>query len=122
MEKHNRCRLLLLIGMLTFLIIGCAAIQYIGGPITENSLRDGTYQGMAKKGPVKVLAKVTIDHQRIAHIELVEHHHWRGGAAETIIPDRIIDAQSTRVDVVSGATLSSAVIMNAVEDAVQKAR
>lgn len=122
MANRNRSRPLILIGVLFFMIIGCAAIEYVGGPITENSLIDGTYEGMAKKGPVKVLAKVTIDHQRIANIELVEHRNWRGGAAETIIPDRIIDAQSTRVDVVSGATLSSAVIMNAVEDAVRKAR
>jgi len=122
MENHNHRRLLLFIGMLYFIIIGCAAIEYAGGPIPKDSLRDGTYEGMAKKGPVKVLAKVTIDHQRIANIELVEHRNWRGEAAEAIIPHRIIDEQSTRVDVVSGATLSSAVIMNAVEDAVQKAR
>ena len=122
MENQNRSRSRLLIGMLFFLMIGCAAIEYIGGPIPKDSLRDGTYEGMAKKGPVKVLAMVTIDDQRIADIELVEHRNWRGGAAETIIPDRIIDEQSTRVDVVSGATLSSAVIMNAVEDAVRKAK
>ena len=122
MENQNRSRSLLLIGMLLFLIIACAAIEYVGGPIPKDRLRDGTYEGIAQKGPVKVLAKVTVDHQRIAGIELVEHRNWRGEAAETIIPDRIIDAQSTRVDVVSGATLSSAVIMNAVEDAVRKAR
>ena len=38
------------------------------------------------------------------------------------IPYRIIEAESTGVDAVSGAALSSVAIMNAVEDAVQKAR
>jgi fumarate reductase flavoprotein subunit len=39
-----------------------------------------------------------------------------------IIPNRIIEKQSTKVDSVSGATLSSVAIMNAVEDAVKKAQ
>ncbi|MDX1358727.1 MAG: FMN-binding protein [Clostridia bacterium] len=45
-----------------------------------------------------------------------------GRAAEKTIPERIIDQQSTRVDAVSGATRSSIAIMNAVEDALQKAK
>ncbi len=52
----------------------------------------------------------------------MEHRTWKGGAAEGIIPRRIIETQSTRVDAVSGATMSSVAIMNAVEDAVRKAR
>lgn len=36
------------------------------------------------------------------------------------IPKAIIDAQSTKVDVVSSATLSSKAIMAAVEDALSK--
>jgi len=42
------------------LIIGCAAAKIVGGPIFKNSLKDGTYDGKAKVGPVKVLARVTI--------------------------------------------------------------
>ncbi len=37
------------------------------------------------------------------------------------ILERIIETQSTRVDVVSGATNSSRVIMNAVQKAIEKA-
>ena len=51
----------------------------------------------------------------------MEHRTWKGGAAEGIIPHRIIETQSTKVDAVSGATTSSVAIMNAVEDAVRKA-
>ena len=53
---------------------------------------------------------------------MIEHRTWKGGAAEGIIPNRIIVKQSTKVDAVSGATLSSVAIMNAVEDAVKKAQ
>jgi uncharacterized protein with FMN-binding domain len=94
----------------------------IGGPISHADLKDGTYNGTAANGPVKVKARVTISDQKITGIDLIEHRTWKGGAAEGAIPDRIIAEQSTRVDAVSGATMSSVAIMNAVEDAVQKAR
>jgi len=53
---------------------------------------------------------------------LLEHRTWKGRAAENFIPHRIIDKQSTKVDSVSGATVSSTVIMNAVDDAIQLAK
>ena len=107
--------------ILLILLLGCAATKIVGGPIPLNSLNDGVYEGKAKDGPVRVLAIVTIQNQRITNIKLLEHRTWKGAAAEKVIPERIIDEQSTKVDAVSGATLSSSVIMNAVEDAVQKA-
>lgn len=104
------------------LLIGCATATIMGGPIVPRGLMDGVYDGQAKNGPVKVKASVKIQAQRIAEITLTEHRNWRGGPAEEVIPARIIDAQSTKVDAVSGATASSIAIMNAVEDAVHKAR
>jgi uncharacterized protein with FMN-binding domain len=44
-----------------------------------------------------------------------------GGPAEEIIPARIIEKQSTNVDAVSGATMSSDAIMNAVQFAIEEA-
>ena len=108
--------------MLLFLIIGCAAPRITGGPIARYSLKNGVYDGKATEGPVKVVAKITIEKQRITNINLISHRTWKGKAAEKEIPDRIIDAQSTSVDAVSGATMSSIAIMNAVEDALQKAK
>lgn len=108
--------------MLSSQILGCATTGIVGGPIPNNILNDGTYDGFAKEGPVKVLAKVTIKNQSITKIELIEHRTWKGRAAEKIIPDRIIDEQSTSVDAVSSATISSKVIMNAVEVAIRKAK
>lgn len=120
MKKHVAT--IILITMLFPLIIGCAPAKIVGGPIPPNILKDGIYEGEAKDGPVKVITKVTIQNQRISIIELMEHRTWRGKAAETLIPDRIIAEQSTRVDAVSGATISSRAIMNAVEAAVRKAK
>jgi uncharacterized protein with FMN-binding domain len=114
---------LIFVAILFFnLIIGCAAPRATGGPVSRDELKDGIYNGEAKEGPVKVLAKVTIDNQRVTGIKLISHRTWKGKAAEKEIPDRIINNQSTAVDAVSGATMSSVAIMNAVEDALRKAR
>ena len=111
------------LGVFLILVVACSTGKtIIGGPISHANLKDGTYDGSAGNGPVKVKAMVTISDQKITDIELTEHRTWKGGAAEGIIPNRIIETQSTKVDVVSGATMSSVAIMNAVEDAVQKAR
>ena len=57
--------------MLFALIVGCAAPRITGGPISRNSLKDGIYDGEATEGPVKVLAEVTIENQRITDIDLI---------------------------------------------------
>ena len=111
------------INIFLILCMGCSAGKtIIGGPIPHANLKDGAYDGTASNGPVRVKARVTINDQKIASIYLIEHRTWKGGAAEGVIPNRIIDKQSTKVDAVSGATMSSVAIMNAVEDAVKKAQ
>ena len=105
------------------LIIGCAVTsKIVGGPILENSLKDGIYDGAAKVGPVKVFARVFIQNRRITNINLLEHRNLKGREAENSIPHRIIDEQSTNVDAVSGDTVSSTAIMNAVDDVIQLAK
>jgi uncharacterized protein with FMN-binding domain len=105
-----------------FIIAGCATAKIMGGPVAPHVLQDGIYNGEAKNGPVKVEAEVTIQNQRIADIKLTKHRNWKGEAAEEVIPQKIIDEQSTSVDAVSGATASSTAIMNAVEAAIRKSR
>jgi fumarate reductase flavoprotein subunit len=82
---------------------------------------DGVYQGTATKGPVKAVVELTVNGSRIDEIKLIHHRRWRGGIAEKTIPQRIVAAQSTRVDAVTGATISSVAIMQAVQNAVSKA-
>jgi uncharacterized protein with FMN-binding domain len=111
-----------LIGLLAAGVAGCATAQIVGGPVPANRLVEGIYDGSAENGPVRVTTEVRIENHRIACIEVTEHRNWKGGAAEKVVPGRIIAAQSTRVDAVSGATASSIAIMNAVEAAIRKAR
>ncbi len=105
-----------------FLWIGCAVIPpAMGKKVDFEKIKDGIYEGQYKSGPVKVVAKVKIRNQSVVDIELLQHRAWKGKKAETIIPNRIIEEQSTRVDAVSGATISSRVIMNAVQNAIDTA-
>ena len=112
------CALVMLWGSLS----GCAVnTPVLGGPVAHERLVDGVYEGSAEGGPNKATVKVTIEDQKIVDIEVLEHKAMLGKKAEPIVPQRMIDAQSTDVDAVSGATNSSKVLMNAVQDALVQA-
>ncbi len=83
-----------------------------------SQVRDGTYSGECRVFPVLARVEVTVTNHRIARIELVEHRHGRGSAAE-VIPGRVVDAQTLHVDTVSGATYSSKAILKAIEDSLE---
>jgi uncharacterized protein with FMN-binding domain len=102
---------------------GCATTPPVTtGKVDRQTLIDGIYEGSFRRGPMKARVKVTIENQRISSVDLLEHDTWKGKEAEKIIPDRIIQEQSTEVNTVSGATMSSRVIMNAVQNALNKAK
>lgn len=85
-----------------------------------SKIADGIYKGSHKAFPVEAEVKVTIENHKIAGIELVKHSNGQGAVAE-VIPDRVVGAQSLEVDIVSGATYSSKVILRAIEDALKSA-
>ena len=100
----------------------CQIAPLMGTPVVSEGLKDGVYEGEYRKGINKAVVKVTIADGRIAKIELVKHFaSWIGKEADEIIPTRIVEQQSTRVDAISGATNSSRVIMNAVQKAIEMA-
>jgi len=111
---------------IAFLICGtlffsCTSTPVIGGPVDPAKLADGTYKGSYRGGPNKAIVEVTVKDNSIVNIKIIQHQAWKGKKAEETIVERIIARQSTRVDVVSGATNSSRVIMNAVQLAIEKA-
>lgn len=82
--------------------------------------KDGEYTGTATGFRPGLKVKVTVKDGKIAAIEILEHNE-KGqryyGPPMEIIPQEIIENQSTDVDVVSGATKTSIGIMKAVENA-----
>jgi uncharacterized protein with FMN-binding domain len=120
-RKVNRVMAYTVMGII-LLALGCASTPTPKrGPYDSDIVADGVYEGSAIVWPVKAVVKVAIENRRIARIDILEHRTMLGGPAEEIIPARIIEKQSTNVDVVSGATMSSDAIMDAVQLAIEKA-
>lgn len=79
-------------------------------------LEDGVYTGSYKSFPVAAEVKVIISNHKIERIELIKHDNGQGASAE-VIQGKVVEAQSLEVDIVSGATYSSKVILKAIENA-----
>ena len=85
-------------------------------------IADGTYMGEAMGFNPGLIVEVTVVDNRIENVEVLEHNehgreYWGRPVAE--IPVSIVAAQSTQVDVVSGATMTSNGIIKAVENALE---
>ena len=103
------------------LTAGCHTTVKTGRVLQNEQLNEGEYIGEYSGGPNKATVRITIKNLRITKIEIVRHDAWKGKKAEAEIIRRIIKEQSTDVDAVTGATNSSHVIMNAVQNAVEQA-
>lgn len=104
-----------------------AHFGYAEMPVTEavaaeETLADNEYIGEAESFGGTVRVKVTMDGDKISKIDVLSHSDTAGvcNAAYDTVPGKILEAQSTAVDVATGATVSSKAIMVAVEDALSK--
>ena len=110
------------VAALSIFFSDCATAPVVKEPISAAGLTDGIYEGTYSSWPNKAAVLVTVKDGRIAGIDITSH--WASGIgkkAEPVIRQRIIEKQSTNVDALSGATNSSRVIMQAVQDALEKA-
>ena len=83
-----------------------------------SQLTDGSYSGRFETKLVSAEVLVHLASGRITAIDLVEHKKGKGGPAEAITRQVIVQ-QSLAVDVVSGATASSKVILKSIEAAIK---
>ncbi|MBN2794765.1 MAG: FMN-binding protein [Clostridia bacterium] len=77
---------------------------------------NGQYIGSYASLLIAVEVEVTVKDHMITDIIITKHNNGKGTPAEIIVED-IINAQSTQVDSISGATYSSDIIKKAVENA-----
>lgn len=86
------------------------------------TLKDGTYEGSADGYSGTVTVSTTVKNGKVTKINVVSNTDTPEffSKAESIL-DTIIDQQSLEVDAVSGATYSSAGLLNAVYDALDDA-
>ena len=94
-------------------------------PKAEEALAENEYIGTAESaigGEVKV--KVTMDGDKIANVEIVEHSESENISDPAIeqLPKAIVEANGTEVDTISGATVTSKAIIEAVNNALAQVK
>lgn len=99
------------------------ALKQASGEAVSASMTPGTYTASAHGSKHDLTVSVTVDETSITDIQVTENNDspFISDAAVNQLPHRIIDAQSLAVDGVSGATLTSAGIFNAVADCIAQA-
>ncbi|HBV68718.1 MAG TPA: flavocytochrome c [Clostridiales bacterium] len=104
------------------LFTSCSS-QQADAPAQEGLYNVGTYTGTGKGINGDVLLDVTFSADAITDIAVKEHNETKGisDPAFKKIPTAIIENQSLQIDTVSGCTISSNAILEAVADAVTQA-
>lgn len=124
----------IIIGAIALVIIICTlGIRYLKGvydykekvknivinDVNLENKEDGQYFGEYDVNFISAKVEVDIKDKKISDIKLIEHKNERGAKAE-VIPERVVNSQSLKVDAVSGATNSSKVILKAIQNALDK--
>lgn len=111
-------------GVGTLLVI-LLLLMALGSALAESELGDNEYLGENAHGVGGTIrVKVTMDGDTIQAIQTLEQHETRGLGTTAImqLTKDIVSANSTEVDSVSGATLSSVAFKAAVRQAVETAQ
>jgi uncharacterized protein with FMN-binding domain len=80
-------------------------------------VKDGSYEGDGAGWETTIRMSVTVKKKKITKVTVVKHSEKRAFNAFTIVPDRMVAKQATRVDGVPDATATVAGIIMAVEKA-----
>lgn len=86
------------------------------------ALKDGTYTGTGSGRNGEITVELTVKAGKLATVNVVRHGETAGisDAALARVPAEIVAQQSTAVDAVTGATMTSEGIKAAVADAIRK--
>ena len=88
-----------------------------------SNVQDGTWSGHFYAILVSADVDVTVEDGVITDITIQNHHHGRAQAKEAeVVTDRVIEGQTLNVDTVSGATNSSLVILQAIQNALEEGK
>ena len=127
MKKIFRVFIVLILFIL-IIVVSCTAMMNKEMEKAKNELmlvedpdlskvEDGIYRGKVETMLVKAEVEVSVKNHKIISISIIKHDNGKGKPAEAIIDD-IVKDNSTDVELIAGATMSSLVIRAAVIDAV----
>jgi uncharacterized protein with FMN-binding domain len=88
----------------------------------DAAYKDGVYKGSAKGYIGQIEVEVAVKDSKIASVKILKHEEDKPKKALVEIPKRIVQAQSAKVDAVTGATYTSKGICKAVEEALKNAK
>ena len=110
---------ILICTLLLFNMFGCSS----DSEKTTAGINDGEYVTTAEGRNGEITVTTKFENQKIVSVTVDEHQETEGISDSAIenIPQRIVENQSTAVDVVSGATITSEAIISAVEQAITDA-
>ena len=129
MKKIFRVFIVLILFIL-ILVVSCTAMMNKEMEKAKNELmlvedpdlskvEDGIYRGKVETMLVKAEVEVSVKNHKIISISIIKHENGKGKPAEAIVY-AIVKDNSTDVELIAGATMSSLVIRAAVIDAVNK--
>lgn len=84
--------------------------------VDVSKVYDGEYIGECDVKFISAKVLVRVNNGKIENIKILEHKNDKGSRAEKIVQE-VINKNSTDVELVSGATNSSKVILKAIENA-----
>ncbi|GIO35475.1 hypothetical protein J41TS12_03360 [Paenibacillus antibioticophila] len=89
----------------------------------EGLFTPGTYTGEAEGLHSTIKVEVTVDANTIQSVKVLEQQDTEGvsDAVFETIPQKVVEGQSLKIDVVSGASISSNGLIDAIADALAKA-
>lgn len=87
--------------------------------VNPNTVQDGVYRGFAELTYVGVQTEVVVSNGVILDVTLLQHRQKRGEPAEVLI-DQVVEGQTLELDIVSGATASSKLILKSIENALNE--
>ena len=87
--------------------------------INMNDIADGVYSGHSKLGPVSVVVEAHVENHKLTKVDLIRHDCGLGHPAD-VLAEKMVEQNTFDVDAVSGATVSSEVIKNAVNKALRQ--
>jgi len=120
----------LLAVVLIFAVVMAGSMIYLSNGLEEGKnvaingidlshVNDGTYTGVFEEGRWTNNVQVTVKDHRITGIKILKDVAFSRPEIREEIFRRVIDAQNTKVDAVSQATVTSKAYLKAIEDAVK---
>lgn len=112
---------LIIAGAVFFLSRGLSQVSKLTiSNVNTSTLNDGAYNGKYDNGRFSNELTVTVKEHKITDIKVIKDVQFSKPEMTKELFDRVIEAQSIEVDVISGATVTSNAYLKAIENALKK--